>query len=774
MVYQRHYWKDYDETKTETQNIEAGAVVTTKKLNEIELGIESKVDESEYTSAINKKADKSFVDSQFASIVSGAPKGTFSTLTALRTAYPSGTEGIFLVLSDGHWYYWDSSKKLWTSGGIYQAEKSKYSILPKNLKYWHTFKVDTTLGSGYVFNNTANTAENTENYFEVSVSGYGAFSVPFSIDFSSVGSPLYLRGTTNYRIMVIEYDENMKVIGSSQWANSIDRIISNNTKYLVFGVKRYDEQPMYLNEISAVDCEVLSDKITYLDAEILSNINEKFDKWFQGTYIFPGNGQAVGSVYYSNYRMTTHIKVNPSTNYMISASLSGKYQYYIILVDKVGLQIMNSGWVISKNTLSVRTPPTCEGIYIVAANVDSSKTFKDIDRIAANISFSKNGLSYDQYSGPVALEEYTFNPIWMNLSIGKGSDGKLSTTSATNRLLGRCDLKGNRVYTIDTQAPDEYTFNYVQVAENGDYLHDTYWQPGGARIKNDVKGYLYVAVYKTDSSGNVIDVPVSDSENFTITIRESTMLSTSLENRFKKRIICHRGTSGTEPENTLPAFKSCGVLGIWGCEMDVQLTKDNKFVIMHDETIDRTTTGTGKVSELTLAQIKEVNIDFGNNIQNYSNLKVPTLKEAIDVCRVYGTIPVLDIAAFINKANNLDLLMAEIKALGVLESAIILCQGTWLAGAVRQRNKVTPIIVQYSGLIGGDLESRRLFRFENAYCGGWNLTATDAQLTDLYSAGKTYQLQFYAITNDKEQAKKYLELGCDFISSDYPDILDFE
>lgn len=67
------------------------------------------------------KADQDFVDSQFASIVSGAPKGTYTDLASLQAAYPTGTEGVFLVLANGHWYYWNSTVLAWTDGGVYQA-----------------------------------------------------------------------------------------------------------------------------------------------------------------------------------------------------------------------------------------------------------------------------------------------------------------------------------------------------------------------------------------------------------------------------------------------------------------------------------------------------------------------------------------------------------------------------------------------------------------------------------------------------------------------------
>ena len=82
-----------------------------------------------------RKADQSFVDAQFATIVSGAPKGTFQTLSLLKTTYPSGTGGIFLVLEDGHWYYWNSDSLDWLDGGVYQStELSENSITMDKFK----------------------------------------------------------------------------------------------------------------------------------------------------------------------------------------------------------------------------------------------------------------------------------------------------------------------------------------------------------------------------------------------------------------------------------------------------------------------------------------------------------------------------------------------------------------------------------------------------------------------------------------------------------------
>ncbi|MDP6444823.1 MAG: glycerophosphodiester phosphodiesterase family protein, partial [Pirellulaceae bacterium] len=70
-------------------------------------------------------------------------------------------------------------------------------------------------------------------------------------------------------------------------------------------------------------------------------------------------------------------------------------------------------------------------------------------------------------------------------------------------------------------------------------------------------------------------------------------------------IVAHRGLLRYAPENTLTNFRACLELRI-GFEFDVERTKDGHLVCIHDSTVDRTTNGTGKVSELTLAQIREL------------------------------------------------------------------------------------------------------------------------------------------------------------------------
>ncbi|MFQ7237389.1 MAG: glycerophosphodiester phosphodiesterase family protein, partial [Enterococcus hulanensis] len=71
-------------------------------------------------------------------------------------------------------------------------------------------------------------------------------------------------------------------------------------------------------------------------------------------------------------------------------------------------------------------------------------------------------------------------------------------------------------------------------------------------------------------------------------------------------IIAHRGSAGTHPENTLPAFMEAVRTGADGIELDVHLTADQQLVVIHDESVDRTTDGKGLIRELTLEEIKEL------------------------------------------------------------------------------------------------------------------------------------------------------------------------
>ena len=106
------------------------------------------------------------------------------------------------------------------------------------------------------------------------------------------------------------------------------------------------------------------------------------------------------------------------------------------------------------------------------------------------------------------------------------------------------------------------------------------------------------------------------------------------------KIYGHRGAKGMYPENTLLSFKKAIDQGVDGLELDVHLTKDGEVVVIHDETLDRTTSGTGWIKDLTLAEIKQVSAGskfshFPYYQAEWDKEQVPTLKEVLELLEPY-------------------------------------------------------------------------------------------------------------------------------------------
>lgn len=93
----------------------------------------------------------------------------------------------------------------------------------------------------------------------------------------------------------------------------------------------------------------------------------------------------------------------------------------------------------------------------------------------------------------------------------------------------------------------------------------------------------------------------------------------------KTLVWAHRGASGYAPENTMPAFEKAIEMGADGIELDVQLTKDGELVVIHDETIDRTSDGHGWVKDLSYANLLKYN--YNRTHPEYGTVQIPTLEE---------------------------------------------------------------------------------------------------------------------------------------------------
>ena len=134
-------------------------------------------------------------------------------------------------------------------------------------------------------------------------------------------------------------------------------------------------------------------------------------------------------------------------------------------------------------------------------------------------------------------------------------------------------------------------------------------------------------------------------------------------------IFAHRGASAHAPENTMAAFELAIRLGAPAIEFDVKLSLDHQVIILHDQTLDRTTNGTGSVANLPLAALRE--LDAGSwKACEYHNEKIPLLDEVLETVgkKVYINIELT------NYATPFDGLVKEVVPLvkkhGLLDRVI--------------------------------------------------------------------------------------------------------
>lgn len=95
------------------------------------------------------------------------------------------------------------------------------------------------------------------------------------------------------------------------------------------------------------------------------------------------------------------------------------------------------------------------------------------------------------------------------------------------------------------------------------------------------------------------------------------------------QIFAHRGYAANYPENTMKAFKEAEKAGSDGIELDVQFTKDGEIVVIHDETVDRTTNGTGAVKDFTYEELRKLDASYKNKTL-LKKEPIPSLREVLE------------------------------------------------------------------------------------------------------------------------------------------------
>ena len=155
--------------------------------------------------------------------------------------------------------------------------------------------------------------------------------------------------------------------------------------------------------------------------------------------------------------------------------------------------------------------------------------------------------------------------------------------------------------------------------------------------------------------------------------------------------VAHRGFSAMAPENTLVAYRVAKERGFNYVETDVQITRDGKFVIFHDETLDRITDGTGRLRDKTLSELKTLKIDAGPGVDKYPNEKIATLEEFLILCKELELFPVIELTPTITWAEqNVKDFLAIVEKYDMIQNIVIISFSKEALQLVRNENDYIP------------------------------------------------------------------------------------
>ena len=139
------------------------------------------------------------------------------------------------------------------------------------------------------------------------------------------------------------------------------------------------------------------------------------------------------------------------------------------------------------------------------------------------------------------------------------------------------------------------------------------------------------------------------------------------------KMIAHRGLSGIERENTCPAFVAAGNRSYFGIETDVHITKDGKFVIIHDETTERISSGKHSINveESDYSEVERIVLPDLDSTTDRKDIRIPLLREYIKICKKYEKVCVLEIKNHFEE-KDIEKLIEEIKGLEYIDSIIFI------------------------------------------------------------------------------------------------------
>jgi len=224
-------------------------------------------------------------------------------------------------------------------------------------------------------------------------------------------------------------------------------------------------------------------------------------------------------------------------------------------------------------------------------------------------------------------------------------------------------------------------------------------------------------------------------------------------------IIGHRGASSVAPENTLAAFQKAIDFGADYFELDVWLSKDDSLIVIHDDSLHRTTNGTGLVAEYTYAELLQ--LDAGSWFDpQFAGEKLPTLRQALQLARA-GDIKVC-IEVKSPDAGIIPQILNLVEKLSMQDRVILFSFDANQVAEAKGINSEIPALYLLGDIEMTDIDFARQIHADAVGVGG--------EVTkEIVTAAHNHGLEFWKWTvNEADEMRDLIDMGVDGIITNYP------
>ena len=229
-------------------------------------------------------------------------------------------------------------------------------------------------------------------------------------------------------------------------------------------------------------------------------------------------------------------------------------------------------------------------------------------------------------------------------------------------------------------------------------------------------------------------------------------------------VIAHRGSSGHAPENTMAAFRKAVAQGATFIETDLQLSRDARFVAIHDSTLDRTTGVRGAVHDLTLADLRRLDAGswFGSE---FAGERIPTLEEILQFSKKHDVVFYLEVKPSGSWGGE-HALIGALRESGEIPRVVVISFDPDILESLRKLEPTLMTGLLYEGQLPDPLEKA-------VQIGARQLAVRGDLVTPvLLTAARKKDLQVVCWTvNHPAHMRMLIDAGVDGIMSDYPDRL---